>query len=114
MGGQNYITEVEGRRLKPAGRLNLRPAIINSFIYRGQAGCYRRRDSLPESNKLARLAQYIAHANGSSLEAIVDIAGEGWQMTKSAALAFVHAVSWSFDLDWHRAIFASPSSQDMT
>jgi len=72
-GGQNYITEVEGRRLKPAGRLNLPPGNYQLF-YLPRAGWLLSAERLAagEQQTSPDLRNILAHANGSSLEAIVD------------------------------------------
>jgi hypothetical protein len=71
--GQNYIAEVEGRRLKPAGRLNLLPGNYR-FFYLPRAGWLLSAERLAtgEQQTLPDLRNILAHANGSSLEAIAD------------------------------------------
>jgi hypothetical protein len=72
-GGQNYIAEVEGRRLKPCGRLNLLPGNYR-FFYLPRAGWLLSAERLAtgEQKTPPDLRNILAHANGSSLEAIVD------------------------------------------
>jgi hypothetical protein len=71
--GQNYIAEVEGRRLKPAGRLNLLPGNYQLF-YLPRAGWLLSAERLAagEQQTSPDLRNILAHANDSSLEAIVD------------------------------------------